>query len=127
MTGNGLFIGKPGRSREFAESARPALWAHLRGTRPADTSWDPTPEVTAYLRPVAEAEAEADDEPNVLTLYEVRWFSSAGALGLRDLPAVRIPLSAVAAWWIVGGAAIAGPMTEAEKRSWFAGVVVPLG
>jgi hypothetical protein len=79
------------------------------------------------LRPIADAELPAGEEPTVLTLYKVRWFSAAGVLGLRDLPAVRIPLWAVTAWWIVGGAAIAGPTTEAEKRTWFAGIMFPLG
>jgi hypothetical protein len=79
------------------------------------------------LRPIADADLEAGEESTVLTLYKVRWFSTAGVMGLRDLPAVRIPLSAVAAWWIVGGAAIAAPTTEAEKSRWFAGVVLPLG
>ena len=126
MTATGLFVGAPGRSEGLADSARPALWAHLRGTRPSETTFDPSPEVTEQLRPVTEAE-EAGEEPTVLTLYGVRWFSTAGFLGLSDVPVVRIPLSSVVAWWIAGGTAISAPATDAEKRTWFAGVLLTLG
>ena len=65
-----------------------------------------------------------DDEPVAVTLYGVRWYSITGALGFEDLPAVRVPLAAVSAWWISGGRAVSPPK-DSDGAAWFAGVAIP--
>lgn len=76
------------------------MWSNLGLSKPSDANYDPNPEITTQLGPLrATVEGETSTEPEALTLYETRWYSSAETLRLKDVPAVRIPLAAVAAWW----------------------------
>ena len=55
-------------------------------------------------------------EPMTLTLYDASLLATQG--GGVELPAVRVPLEAINAWWIAGGSTIEAPR---EGGGWFVG------
>jgi len=55
-------------------------------------------------------------EPMTLTLYDASLLATQG--GGIELPAVRVPLEAINAWWISGGSTIDPPR---EGGGWFVG------
>ena len=59
-------------------------------------------------------------ESDTLTLVDAEWIPPNGG-GLR-LPAVRLSLDAIEAWWVAGGTAI--PVDDRGGGGWFVGGVV---
>lgn len=93
-TGGDLIIGTPAPAEDFLEAAMPALRRE-------------SPIATVDNVHLALGEQECDTE-DVLTIVPARLFMSGQADGLK-LPGIRIPLSAIAAWWIGGGEVIKAP------------------
>ena len=81
--------------------------------------------VAHYLEAIHDrVPARDDEEPDSITLYNARWYSATGNLGLHTLSAVRISLSAVSGWWISGGIPAAPP--KGSDAGAFFGIAIPL-
>jgi hypothetical protein len=74
-----------------------------------------------HIRNIRWPGREQEDEPDALTLLDVLIWPVAGGDGLQ-LPGLRVPLSAVQAWWIAGG----GHVPDSEASRWFIGGIFPL-
>ena len=128
MTGNGLFVGRPGPAIGFLEEARTPLKREQLAAQPKDEPSDYAAAVARALHAVHDrVEIREEDDPTALTIYGARWYASAGNLGFDSLPAVRIPLAAVSGWWIAGGVAVAPPKEQDKAAPWFAGIAIPIG
>ena len=108
FAGGHFFQGTPGPSRSFIEASRIALVRDFeielarrpRRQRKQDPR-DPEELTHHLLAPFRRFRAQHDDAP-VLTLVNARWWPLvAGGSGLA-LPAVRVPVASVTAWWIAG-------------------------
>jgi hypothetical protein len=67
--------------------------------------------------------AHLPEGADVLTLAPAEWTPQHGQFQIR-FPVVRVPLSGVITWWLVGG-----DITEQVRQggSWFVGGIFPLG
>jgi hypothetical protein len=120
---SGIVIGRPGPSTGFLEAMRIPLASELLDD--PQTSREQAGEIVAHLLQSVHEQVDVreSDLLTAVTLFEATWQSNTGG-GIEHIPAMRIPLATVTAWWFAGGIPVAakkgGPL-------WFAGMSVPLG
>lgn len=114
-----MMIGVPVPSNYFVTASQQSLtmeWEHWSVNRPKrdrrEQPVDPAAIASERLEPLGEAVAAGPDA-GVITLRDVHWRFAGGIL---DLPALRVALDAVDAWWVVGGRALQG---EEVPAAWF--------
>src|SRR4051812_9444681 len=127
-TSSHFVIGMPGPSSDFAgaveQPMRNELWAQVQGSTRRKERQATYEDVVSQIergwhRAVNVPEAH---EPTVITVYQALFWAWGESAGLR-LPAVRVRLDAVSAWWVGDGQQVKGQ----GGGGWFYGVSVPLG
>jgi len=125
LTGGLAILGVPGRPSEFLEVSTDELidqyvgYVDGRSRRERkDEDIDPEAKANEHLGNVRWPTASADSVPQALTLLDARIWPIAGGDAL-ELPALRLPVRNIQAWWIAGGTVI----DEKKDRSWWIVVV----
>jgi hypothetical protein len=128
VTASQMIVGRPGPSVNFAQSVdqpmRSELWEEVRsvaGRKERDGKYDRLLEQVdpGFERMAAVSEPE---EPTVLSLFWPTLWAWGESSGLR-VPAARVRIDAVSAWWIGGGEEVKGQ----GGGGWWFGVSVPVG
>jgi hypothetical protein len=129
LAGNQLFIGTPCRSTVFFDAQDAAVRHEVSQEAGTGTGWGrkaqsqreqrageimrPLQEALGAARETADAETQ---ERTTLTLSPAQWAPMQG--NSLALPAVRVPLAAIDAWWIAGAQELQG---RTGGSSWFVG------
>jgi hypothetical protein len=132
IVGSILFVGRPTSTTTFVasnEAAARATQEHWelkqvsRKEREAATerATNIAARLVAPLKRAAD-QNQGEDAWATLTLEKAELWPLSGGDGLR-LPAVRIPLPAIDAWWIDG----ASKIKASGGGGWFAGIAIPIG
>ena len=114
-----LAMGRPGPSSQFLQAMYGPLAAEYAGglARRDRKHVDTDALAGEELLVIGRAQQSLDGpEPMTLTLYDASLLATQG--GGVELPAVRVPLEAINAWWIAGGSTIEAPR---EGGGWFVG------
>jgi hypothetical protein len=106
-----LVHGTPGSSEEFPKRVRKPLGDSIFQSMPSRDQaqrtksgewadfWEP---IDRALQPVADTASTEEDQPT-LTLLDAEVWPVTGGVGV-GLPAVRISIAAITAWWFAGSA-----------------------
>jgi hypothetical protein len=126
LAGGEACTGVPCSFNEFLESQVAAYrreWrTYAEGRSRAERRQEPIdPDAKAQSNLRVLREADAGDEPSALHLGDAELWPITGD-GVA-LPGIRIPFSAVTAWWISGGSRL----RQKGGATWFVGAVFPVG
>jgi hypothetical protein len=127
-SGGDLLIGTPAARDEFSAAMRGELtraYADYFNSRSRRERRDDPQDPAAAADEVAESFAvppssRADDAMLTLAPARVTWSGRSDGMAV---PAIRVALSSIAAWWVCGGTDIA----NASGTTWAFGAVIPLG
>jgi hypothetical protein len=124
LTAASLILGTPAAGAQFAEllreSASQELWGVIQA-REGRGAKDAYVARLDALRPTWQTMADTDSGTSVLTLADARVWPASGGDGVL-LPAVRVRLNAIEAWWFGDGKRLKAP----REHGWFFGVSFPL-
>jgi hypothetical protein len=130
IAGNQLIIGRPTSTATFISRSEEAVTDRQEGFERKNLGrkeQDLAPQraaenVAAKFKPWTDARSDGrPDEYTVLTLGQAHLWPLSGGDGLA-LPVLRVPLSAVDAWWLDG----ASTLSAGSGGGWFVGAAFPI-
>jgi hypothetical protein len=126
MAGAQVLMGNPGSSAGFAEAMERGLAEEYYNARKPskkqmENVYSESMEHSRGIMNSLDFGKNGGDAsaPTAVTLFDAQWWPTSKGDGLQ-LPAIRIPLDAVDAWWVAGGRKLSG------GQSWLFGFFVPL-